>query len=133
MSGLPSMASFSAAVPMLEVFRPAAIYLFGSMAHGRTHPQSDIDLAFLPLHACDPVQVFEMASRLADLLGRDVDLIDLRAASTVMAKEVMRTGKLLAQSDPARRKDFEMRTLADYARLNEERQPVLLKLAAVHS
>jgi uncharacterized protein len=132
-SGLPSMESVSAIVPMLEVFRPAAIYLFGSMVHGGTHPQSDIDLAFLPLHACDPVQVFEMASRLADLLGREVDLIDLRAASTVMAKEVLRTGKLLAQSDPSRRKDFEMRTLADYARLNEERQPVLLKLAAAHS
>ena len=42
-----------------------------------------------------------------------------------MSKEVIRTGTLISDSVPALRQDFEMRTLSDYARLNEERQPVL--------
>ena len=120
-------------VMQLEVFHPAVIYLFGSAALGNVHPQSDIDLAFLPVRACDPVEVFDMANRLAEVLGRHVDLIDLRRASTVMAKEVIRTGRVVAQADPPSRQEFEMLALANYARLNEERQPVLSKLAAIPS
>lgn len=119
-------------VTRLEVFHPAVIYLFGSAVRGNDHPQSDIDLAFLPVDACDPVEVFEMANRLAEVLGRHVDLIDLRRASTVMAKEVVTTGRVVAQADRRSRQEFEMLTLANYARLNEERQPILLKLAAIH-
>ena len=54
-----------------------------------------------------------------------MDLIDLSRASTVMAKEVIRTGVVLHMADRSRLQQFEMRTLADYARLNEERQAVL--------
>lgn len=129
----PSLESCAEIASMLEIFHPSAIYLFGSAARGTTHPHSDADLAFLPPHACDPLEVFEMTNRLADLLGREVDLIDLRSASAVMAKEVIRTGRLLAESDPSRRKEFEMLALANYARLNEERQPILRKLAATRS
>lgn len=113
----------------LSVFRPSAVYMFGSAATGRSHPGSDIDLAILPEHPCDPVEVFEAANRLAQRLGRHVDLVDLNRASTVMRKEVLRTGRLLQEADPARRMEFEMLSLSDYARLNEERQPVLKKLS----
>lgn len=58
-------------------------------------------------------------------LDRSVDLIDLKRASTVMAKEVLRTGTPLSITNPSSQQDFEMRVLADYARLNEERQPIL--------
>lgn len=118
-----------AELPQLDHFRPAAVYLFGSLSRGAGHRDSDIDLAFLPGGPCDPVEVFETANRLAAKFGRQVDLVDLRRASTVMRKEVLRTGKLLHESDPARRMEFEMLALSDYARLNEERQPILNKLS----
>jgi predicted nucleotidyltransferase len=118
-----------AELPQLEPFMPVAVYLFGSLSRGAGHADSDIDLAFLPARPCDPVEVFEVANRLAERLGRQVDLVDLRRASTVMRKEVLRTGTLLHESDSARRMEFEMLALSDYARLNEEREPVLRKLS----
>jgi predicted nucleotidyltransferase len=109
----------------LAAFRPVAIYLFGSMATGSSRPGSDVDLAFLPAEPVDPLACFDCAQELAELLGREVDLVDLTTASTVLAKEVLRTGFLLEETDRTARQEFEMRALADYARLNEERQPVL--------
>jgi len=124
----PSVAFFHKITSLLDRLRPAAIYLFGSAARGTSHPNSDIDIAFLPSFKCNPLEVFEMSNRLSEVLGKDVDLIDLRNASTVMAKEVLRSGKLIAENDPSHRMQFEMRTLADYARLSEERKPILLRL-----
>jgi len=112
-------------VSLLGVFDPLVIYLFGSYGTAREHPQSDLDLAVLPRAPLDPLACFATANELSNQLGIAVDLIDLSRASTVMAKEVMRTGLPLAVADPQARQTFEMRTLADYARLNEERAPIL--------
>ena len=101
------------------------VYLFGSYGTSSEHPASDIDIAFLPSSSLSPIECFDVANTLAEQLGRSVDLIDLSRASTVMAKEVIRTGVVLDVADLSRLQQFEMRTLADYARLNEERQPVL--------
>jgi predicted nucleotidyltransferase len=125
------IATLRAELGLLEFLGPSAVYLFGSMAGASPREDSDIDLAFLPKATVDPLEVFECANRLAIHLGRDVDLVDLRRASTVMRKEVLRTGMLLQDTDPARRMEFEMLTLSDYARLNEERRPVLDKLSAL--
>jgi predicted nucleotidyltransferase len=109
----------------LERFDCVLIYLFGSYGTPLEHPASDIDIAFLPSSPLGPLECFDIANTLADQLGRSVDLIDLSRASTVMAKEVIRTGVALHVADQSRLQQFEMRTLADYARLNEERQPIL--------
>ena len=61
-------------------------------------------------------------------LGREVDLIDLARSSTVLRKEVLGNGRLLYETAPDRRAEFEMYALSDYARLNEERSPVLAAL-----
>lgn len=119
----------TAVLRTLASFQPIAVYLFGSMATGSARADSDVDLAFLPAESVKPLDCFNAAQELAELLGREVDLVDLSQASTVLAKEVLRTGCLLAESDRSVRQEFEMRTLADYARLNEERQPVLTTMA----
>lgn len=124
-SGVLSPAQQEIILAALAPFRPAAIYFFGSAATGRERPDSDLDLAFLPSAPVEPLARFEASQALADGLRREVDLVDLSTATTVMAKEVIRTGILISESMPALRHDFEMRTLSDYARLNEERQPVL--------
>ena len=109
----------------LAALHPLAVYAFGSFGTPQQHPASDIDLAILSSIALHPMQCFELAGELSELLGYDVDLIDLKTASTVMAKEVIRTGTLLHGHDHPARDQFEMQTLSDYARLNEERQAVL--------
>ena len=55
-----------------------SIYAFGSRIQGTANAQSDLDLAVLVAGYADPLQLFEMANQLADKLGYEVDLLDLR-------------------------------------------------------
>ncbi len=109
-----------AAVPDL-----AAVYLFGSAADGQTHAASDLDLAVLAPRPLDPVARFDLAGDLAATLGRDVDLVDLAAASTVMRAEVVRTGRVIFDGDPTARANFEIYALGAYFDLNIERRGIL--------
>ena len=105
-----------------------AIYQFGSTVAGETHPQSDIDLAVLAPQALDPVRRFDLQERLAQALRRDVDLVDLRAASTVMRMQVISRGTGLAVFDVGEKERFETHTYSAYARLNEERKAILQQI-----
>lgn len=70
-----------------------AIYAFGSRVHGTATPDSDLDLAVLVAGYADPLALFDLASELADTAGCDVDLLDLRAASTVMQYQIITGGE----------------------------------------
>jgi uncharacterized protein len=112
---------------LLDPLDPIAVYHFGSSASSiaRVHMESDIDLGILGFKACDPYETFLAAQAAARLLKREVDLVDLRRCGTVMASQVVGTGRKLMIRDAREVAEFEMRVLADYARLNEERAPVL--------
>jgi len=75
------------------------IYAFGSRVQGTANAQSDLDLAVLVAGYADPLQLFEIANQLADKFGYEVDLLDLRAASTVMQYQVITTGRRLWAKD----------------------------------
>jgi uncharacterized protein len=102
-----------------------AIYLFGSAARGDGNAASDLDLALLTPRPLDPAARFALQEDLAALARRDVDLVDLRSASTVMRVRVLRDGRLLYEGHRRTRAEFEMYALSDYARLNEERRGIL--------
>ena len=72
-----------------------AIYAFGSRITGNTHTESDLDLAVLVAGYADPLQLWDIANNLADKTGYSVDLLDMRAASTVMQYQVLQTGQRL--------------------------------------
>lgn len=69
-----------------------AIYAFGSRITGHATPDSDLDLAVLVEGHADIIVLFNLSSDLADLAGCDVDLVDIRAASTVMQHQIIQTG-----------------------------------------
>jgi predicted nucleotidyltransferase len=102
-----------------------ALYRFGSSVSGATHDESDVDLAVLAPRPLDPVRRFDLQEQLAGALRRDVDLIDLRAASTVMRMQVISKGTVLAVFDSGEKERFETYTYSAYARLNEERRAIL--------
>jgi uncharacterized protein len=102
-----------------------AVYRFGSQAQGTANQQSDVDLAFLAQHRMTPQALFELRQDLAPILQREVDLIDLRMASTVMRMQVLSTGECLFCGDDRARDQFEMLVYSSYARLNEERSGIL--------
>ena len=102
-----------------------ALYRFGSQAKGTARPGSDVDLAVLARNPIPALRRFEISQELATQLHRDVDLVDLHSASTVMRMQVISTGECLdAPNEPARR-EFEMYAYSDYARLNEERREIV--------
>ena len=125
MNSLLSSAQSNAIIAALAGFDCAVIYVFGSYSKQTVHPGSDIDIAFLPSQAVAPIDCFYLASTLSEELGKPVDLVDLSTASTVLAKEVVAFGVPLFIGNTLRYHTFEMYTLSDYARLNEERREIL--------
>jgi len=102
-----------------------AIYRFGSEVRGDATRGSDIDLAILAKQTLPGERLFEFAQELAARLGRHVDLLDLKRASTVMRAQVIATGRILDSREHSARAEFEMYAYSDYARLNEERRELL--------
>lgn len=105
-----------------------ALYRFGSQVKGTARPESDIDLAVLARDHVPNLRRFELAQELAIQLHHDVDLVDLRTASTVMRMQVISTGTCLGATDEQARREFEMYAYSDYARLNEERREILKRV-----
>lgn len=102
-----------------------AVYRFGSFASEYERPASDIDLAVyagIPLSAAS---LWRMAQGLAAEAGRDVDIVDLASASSVMRAQVIHKGERVYCADEVACETFEDYVYSSYARLNEERQGIL--------
>lgn len=113
------------AVLLLKDFNVTAVYLFGSASKNQLKPESDIDIAFLNFSEIDEYTCFMKAQELAEIFKRDVDLIDLRKASTVFKAQIVGTGSLIYCNDDVKTAYFEMRALKEYALLNEERADII--------
>ena len=101
-----------------------AVYAFGSRIQGTAGPDSDLDLAVLVAGYADPWALFDLASRLADVAGCEVDLLDLRAASTVMQYQVITTGERWWAKD-VRAGIYEAAILSEKTALDEARAGLL--------
>lgn len=102
-----------------------AVYLFGSRGTEYERDESDVDLA---VYAGKPLRAAELwyaAQDLASEIGRDVDVVDLASASTVMRAQIVHTGERRYCADPVACETFEDYVYSSYARLNEERQGIL--------
>ncbi|ADQ05939.1 DNA polymerase beta domain protein region [Caldicellulosiruptor hydrothermalis 108] len=104
---------------------PWLIIIFGSLAKGNFRQDSDIDIAFFSDREVSNIERFRISQELADKLNRDVDLVDLKSASTVLKAQIVGTGEVIYCEDEKRKNLFFMRTLKEYALLNEERDIVL--------
>lgn len=83
-----------------------SVYLFGSVAHGRSHRESDLDVAVLLKWAdfSTARARFEERLRLSTVLGaglgRRLDLVVLNDVAPGLGRAVVRDGKRLFCSDP---------------------------------
>jgi predicted nucleotidyltransferase len=80
------MLNFPLIVKLLQQRLPGlmAVYAFGSQVAGTADQNSDLDLAVLVPGYADTIDLWDISSDLAELLHCEVDLLDFRAASTVM-------------------------------------------------
>jgi len=111
-----------------ERLNPYLIMLFGSAARGEMRAGSDVDIAFLSDRVCNEKELFFIAQELAARLDRDVHLINLDTVSTVMQAQVVNKGEIIYEQDKLRRQEFFILVLKKYARLNEERAPILERI-----
>ena len=105
-----------------EQFGLEALWVFGSEAQGTARPDSDIDLAALFQGRPAPLDVLGSRGDLEEILGREVDLVDLDRASPILAMQVLRHGRLLVDGNPKRRIAFFSRTLNLYDDLKIQRR-----------
>jgi predicted nucleotidyltransferase len=111
-----------------ERLDPCLVYLFGSAIKGGMTGESDVDIAFLGDESPDEYEVFVIAQEIACMLDRDVDLINLAEASTVLQAQVVSTGRIIYCKHPEKRPIYEMKVLKEYARLNEQRRPIVERI-----
>ena len=100
-----------------------AVYAFGSRIQNQgqaARVDSDLDLAVLLEGYGDPVTLFNLSGSLADLVGCPVDLLDIRAASTVMQYQILTLGTAWWRKD-VRAGLFEAAMLSEKMALNEAR------------
>jgi predicted nucleotidyltransferase len=112
-------------VPALE-----AVYLFGSALHGPWRPESDLDLAIDAGRPFDAARRHELALALAAAIDREVDLVDLRAANTVLRREILTTGERLFVRDRVAQDSLEAAMLSEYLDFNFIRQAHLADMIA---
>lgn len=104
--------------------RLLAIYAFGSQVSGQARADSDLDLAVLLSGTADSVALWTLAQDIAAMLDIDVDLVDLRKASTVMQHRVVTSGeRWWARDEQAGL--FEAFVLSDKMALDEARAPLM--------
>lgn len=113
---------------MVSKLNSYLIIIFGSAANERMRADSDIDVAYLSAQNVQAYELFMLAQEMAGALGRDVHLIDLRQASTVLQAQIVSQGKVILDLEPLKRQEFFILVLKQYARLNEERSPILAKI-----
>jgi len=102
-----------------------AVFVFGSFGTEYERIESDLDLAVLTTHSIDIVRLWNLAQEIAKMVGRNVDLIDLRQASTVFAFQVLSTGTAIYCSNDIVLANFDIVIMSMYQHLQEERKDIL--------
>lgn len=97
-----------------------AVYAFGSQISGDADKNSDLDLAVLVPGYADVIELWDISSDIAELVNCEVDLLDFRAASTVMQYQILMTGRRLFAIDSSVG-IYEAMVLSQMTALNEAR------------
>jgi predicted nucleotidyltransferase len=75
--------------------------LFGSQATGKTHPNSDVDLAVWPGDALPTATRLRWLRELQDLLDKEVSLVIVSPdLDPVLGFEIVRSGRLVFEQTP---------------------------------
>ena len=109
-----------------------AVYVFGSYGTEDEWQDSDVDIALLfsPGRAkvIKSLVMTDCCVALADVLKKDVDLVNLRQVNTVFQREIIINGRVLYRKDENIVDYFEMNVLSAYQKLNEERAGILQEI-----
>lgn len=115
---------------LVKELEPQTLILFGSSVKGYFRDDSDIDVAFISNKEIKPYDLYLLAQTLVLEVGREVDLVNLSQASTVFQAQILGLGHVIYSNAPQKLAEFQIRTLKEYALLNEERSEILRNISA---
>jgi len=111
---------------LLPKLAPTFLMIFGSHAKRTNRIESDLDIAFYKENAdFTTYELFMLSQELADHLKIEVDLVNLREASTVFAAQIFSDGEVIYSRDDNIRIREQMKALSMYVKLNEDRAELL--------
>lgn len=88
--------------------------LFGSAATGATDQARDVDIAISPKRPLSWIELAELAVALEEVAGKEVDLVEIDDASTLLRWEVLQTGRPIAIADADAWRAFQTRLAFEY-------------------
>ena len=91
-----------------------AVYLFGSFVSGRTHAESDLDVAIVPRHPQVRDAKLDMLADLAHAGFCDVDLVFLDTNDIVLKYEAVRQNQVVYQTEDFDRGSFYSEVVRKY-------------------
>lgn len=117
----------SAAIEEIRIAVPdiIAIYYFGSFGTEYETTDSDLDLAILSVKPLDAVKCFYLAQKIACLINRDVDLIDLRHAGSLLKFQIIGTGERIYCTNEYVSECFADAAFSEYQLYNETHKDLL--------
>jgi len=101
-----------------------AIYIFGSFAQNQQNSSSDLDIAILADKKLNNIKRWEIATKLANKLNIDIDLVDLLEANTILKFQIISKGKRI-YGEGFEIEKFEMIAISQYQNFIAERQPIV--------
>lgn len=107
-----------------------AIYRYGSAGTEHERPDSDVDLAVLPARPLAFDTILKLSGALGDVVRRQVDLVDLLKAPTILRAQIIAHGERLYCADERACNIFEDYVFSSYARFNEERRELVADILA---
>ncbi len=108
----------------------AAIYLFGSQHTGRTHPESDVDIAIIltgrPLS--NPTRRLTLLQQLEETLHKPVDLVLMNFVDPILRHQIFSTGTLVELRNEADMQRCFVQTINEYDDVKRMRAPIEARL-----
>jgi len=109
-----------------------AVYLFGTYGSQDEWPDSDVDIALLlPVPSAKRAGGLAIGAcwgELGSVLGKDIDLINLRRVDTVFQNEILNTARELFVGNRKAADEFSLLVMSLYQKLSEERAEIVQEI-----
>ena len=111
---------------LAETYGLSMLVVFGSLARKDMRQSSDADIAYLADAALPLMDESKLSNELSTLLKRVVDLVNVKMASPLLARNIFKNGQLLYEKEVGIFDDYFARSI----RIYEETMPLYkLKMA----
>ncbi len=86
---------------LAEKYGLSLVLLFGSQATGKTHKESDVDIAFIADQKLDFMDQAKLNTELSEMFRNErVDIVNMKTASPLLLKHTVKAAHILYERTP---------------------------------